>query len=63
MKIRTGIKAGQGLGDTVADLTRVTGVDQLAKLYEEITGKPCGCAERQALLNLFQLPSLSSPTV
>jgi hypothetical protein len=59
MKIKTDIKAGQGLGDTVADLTRITRVDQLAKLYEDVTGKPCGCDQRRALLNQIQLPSLS----
>ncbi len=54
MKVRTGIKAGQGLGDTVADLAHLTGMDQLAKLYEELTGKDCGCEDRrQTLNNLF----------
>jgi len=61
MKIRTGIKAGQGLGDAIADLTHLTGVDQLAKLYEQTTGKPCGCQERQDLLNrLIQFPSYNA---
>ncbi len=59
MKIKTDIYAGQqGLGDTVASLTRLVGLDQLARLYEETTGKPCGCEQRQALLNqLFPYPS------
>jgi hypothetical protein len=61
MKIRTGIQAGQGLGDAVANLTHLTGVDQLAKLYEQTTGKSCGCQERQALLNqLVQFPSFNA---
>jgi hypothetical protein len=51
MRVRTGIKAGQGLGDTVADLTHLTGLDQLAKLYEQVTGKSCGCDERRQVLN------------
>jgi hypothetical protein len=51
MRVRTGIKAGQGLGDTVADLTHLTGLDQLAKLYEQVTGKSCGCDERRQALN------------
>jgi hypothetical protein len=51
MHVRTDIKAGQGLGDTVADLTHVTGVDQLAKLYTQATGKDCGCAKRRETLN------------
>ena len=58
MKIRTGIKAGAGLGDAVAEISRLTGVDRLASMYEQATGKPCGCAERQEMLNKVQLPSL-----
>jgi hypothetical protein len=58
MKVRTGILAGQGLGDTVADLTHLTGVDRLAKAYEQVTGKPCGCTERQEKLNKLSLPHL-----
>ena len=59
MKVRTGILAGQGLGDTVADLTQLTGVARLAKAYEQVTGKPCGCDERQEKLNNLSLPDLS----
>lgn len=51
MKVRTGIIAGQGLGDTVADLTRASGVDKLATIYEQTTGKSCGCEKRQDSLN------------
>ena len=51
MKINTGLKAGQGLGDTIADLTHYTGIDKLARLYEQTTGKSCGCEERQTALN------------
>jgi hypothetical protein len=53
MKIRTGLKAGQGLGDTVADLAHLTGMDQVAKLYEQTTGKSCGCEERRQALNQY----------
>lgn len=57
MKVRTGIKAGQGLGDMVADFTHLTKIDELAKLYEELTGLSCGCEERRQKLNqLFPLP-------
>jgi hypothetical protein len=58
MIVRTGILAGQGLGDTVADLTHLTGVDRLAKAYEQVTGKSCGCAERQGKLNNLTIPNL-----
>jgi hypothetical protein len=56
MKVRTGLKAGGGLGDTVADLTRLTGLDQLAKAYEQVTGKPCGCEKRKETLNQLSFP-------
>ena len=56
MNIRTGIQAGQGMGDAVADLAQVTGMNRLAEAYENITGKDCGCKARQDKLNqLFSL--------
>jgi hypothetical protein len=63
MKVRTNISAGQaqGLGDTIASLATLTGLNQLAKTYEQVTGKPCGCKERQALLNQW-LPYPNQPT-
>lgn len=59
MRVKTGLKAGaNGLGDVVADVTNITGIDRLAKMYEELTGKPCGCEERREKLNqLVPLPS------
>jgi hypothetical protein len=61
MKVRTGILAGQGLGDMVADFTHVTKLDQLAQLYEQLTGLSCGCEQRREKLNhLFQLPTTSA---
>jgi hypothetical protein len=41
----------RGLGDTIAKITKATGLDQLATLYTKITGQPCGCASRQEVLN------------
>jgi hypothetical protein len=41
----------RGLGDTVAKITHATGLDKLATLYTQVTGKPCGCASRQEALN------------
>ena len=58
MKVRTGISAGQGVGDTVADLTHLAGIDRLAETYEMLTGKPCGCQERREKLN-FLFPSIN----
>lgn len=61
MKVRTGIKAGNGLGDTVADIAHLTKMDQLAQTYTQLTGKDCGCKARQEKLNqLFPYPSNSS---
>lgn len=41
----------RGLGDTVAKITRATGIDRLVKAVAKKRGKPCGCAGRQAALN------------
>lgn len=41
----------RGLGDTVAKITHTTRLDKLSALYTHITGKPCGCADRQEALN------------
>lgn len=41
----------RGLGDVLAAVFKATGAAKLAKAYERVTGKPCGCAQRQAALN------------
>jgi hypothetical protein len=51
MKVRTSIVAGQGLGDAVADLAQLTGMDRLAQAYTQLTGNDCGCKARQEKLN------------
>lgn len=51
MKVKTRLNAGKALGDTVADLTQVTGLDKMAQLYTDLTGKDCGCQTRQEFLN------------
>lgn len=51
MKVRTDLKAGRGLGDVVADFTHFTHLDELAKMYTNVTGRDCGCRQRQELLN------------
>lgn len=47
MEKRTRKKA-QGLGDTIAQITEVTGI---AKLVKFIAGEDCGCDERKEKLN------------
>ncbi len=41
----------RGLGDTVAKITRATGLDRLAHAYTRVTGRDCGCGRRQTELN------------
>jgi hypothetical protein len=41
----------RGLGDTIAKVTHATHLDKLAKLYTKITGKDCGCWQRQIKAN------------
>ncbi len=51
MNVKTGIKAGKGLGDVVADIIHATGLDVLATTYTDLTGQDCGCQARQEALN------------
>ncbi len=51
MKVRTALRAGKPLGDQVADLIHLTGLDNFSNLYTQITGKDCGCKQRQEWLN------------
>ncbi len=51
MKVKTNIKAGTGLGDCIAKITHAPGADEVAKTYQQTTGKSCGCAMRQEMLN------------
>lgn len=39
------------LGDRIAAGLQTVGADQVAKAYERVTGRPCGCAKRTARLN------------
>jgi len=39
------------LGDMTADMLKKIGADKLAKAYERVTGKPCGCSKRRKALN------------
>ena len=50
-----GVKANvrsRGLGDTVAKVTRVTGIEKAVKVVTQAVGvKDCGCSQRQETLN------------
>ena len=51
LSVRTSLRAGKALGDCCADLFHFGGLDKLAALYTQYTGKDCGCKDRQNLLN------------
>ena len=41
----------KGLGDTVAKFTKVTGIKKVVDTVNKVTGRDCGCSERQNTLN------------
>ena len=41
-------KKSEGLGDSIAKVTKATGIDKLVKF---VAGEDCGCAERRKKLN------------
>lgn len=41
----------KGLGDTLEKVIHKTGLDNLAKAYTKVTGKPCHCQKRKDQLN------------
>ena len=41
----------QGIGDTIAKITRATGVKAAVDAVSEATGRDCGCQKRQNALN------------
>ena len=40
-----------GLGDTIAKITKATGIKAVVDAVSEATGRDCGCQERQGALN------------
>ena len=41
----------KGLGDTVAKITKATGIKKVVDKVSGVVGKDCGCAKRQETLN------------
>tara|TARA_R110002020_G_scaffold111976_6_gene258154 strand:+ start:783 stop:950 length:168 start_codon:yes stop_codon:yes gene_type:complete len=41
----------KGFGDTVAKVTRLTGIKSIADAVSKKTGKDCGCDKRRDTLN------------
>jgi len=44
-------KKSKGLGDTVAKITKATGIKKVVDTVAKATGKDCGCNKRQDTLN------------
>lgn len=43
------VETGKGLGDTVENITKATGIKKMVELFSN--GKDCGCDERKKKLN------------
>ena len=41
----------KGLGDTVAKITKATGIKKVVDKVSKAVGKDCGCSKRQDTLN------------
>jgi len=48
--------APRGLGDRIHLIAVALGLDRVARAFERVTGKPCGCAARRAALNKLSTP-------
>ena len=44
-------KKSKGLGDTVAKITKATGIKKLVDAVSKVTKKPCNCGKRKNTLN------------
>ncbi len=42
----------KGLGDTVAKITKATGIKKAVEVVSKITNRPCNCGNRQDGWNL-----------
>lgn len=52
MNHKYGKRKPEGLGDTIASVTKATGIDKVAKFVAKAAGKEdCGCKKRQEKLN------------
>ena len=41
----------KGLGDSIENFTKATGIKAVVDKVSEVTSKPCGCGERRDALN------------
>jgi len=44
-------RTNNGLGDTIEQITKATGIKYLVEKTSEILDVPCGCSERKEALN------------
>ena len=44
-------KESKGLGDTIAKITKATGIKKVVDTVTKATGKDCGCDKRQGTVN------------
>ena len=44
-------KKSKGLGDTIAKITKATGIKKVVDTVAKAAGKDCGCGKRQDTLN------------
>ena len=45
------MEKSKGLGDTIAKITKTTGIKKVVDTVAKVTGKDCGCEKRQEGLN------------
>lgn len=47
------LNKSKGLGDTIENITKVTGIKKIVKKVSEVLDVPCGCEERKDFLNVM----------
>ncbi len=59
--VATLVQRQRGLGDTIANVIDVTGLNFFADLYKKITGEDCNCKTRQEALNKLVPYGITEP--
>lgn len=59
--VKKSTRPKKGLGDVVEVITEATGIKAVVELWEEKTGKDCGCEERKERLNNLFKNRISKP--
>ena len=45
------LNTSRGLGDTIENITKVTGIKSVVKVISRVTNTDCGCNKRRTQLN------------